>query len=99
MISSSVGRERQRDVERGADTGLGNAADRASVRIDNTLGDVQPQARSGLLVLLAGRVVRIEDVRQVVGGDAGSAVGDIDLRVVAARAAGDVNAVAGLGEF
>ena len=73
-------RQRQCDAERGADAGLGSAADAPAVRIDDALADVQPEPRAGLLVLFAGRVVRVEDVRQILGGDPGPGVRDLDVR-------------------
>src|SRR5690242_1031466 len=93
------GREWQRYRKRGAHARLGGTTDLSPVRIDDPLADVQAQARPGLLVLFAGRVVRIEDVRQVVGRDAGARVRDLDLRAVAARAARHGDGVAGLAEL
>ncbi len=68
------------------------AEDSAQIRppcaVDDSFGDVEPQARADL-ARRPGLPVAIEHMREMVGGNAGAGVGDRDQQLVAAALRAD----------
>src|SRR5215211_696825 len=91
---------REPDDERGPDPGLGLEADLAAVALGDLADDGQAEAGAavGSGAALVGAPEAVEDVRLVLGGDAGALVGHGDPGAVALAAGGQADAGAGGGE-
>src|SRR5262249_25371983 len=89
----------QREVERAAVAGLAFGPQAAAVQLCEPAGERKSEAGAFSLFAGVGLFELLEDRFQLVGWDAGAAVGGGDLDMAVVEVGGDVDAAVGRGEL